>query len=84
MSIADLRQIMERIKDAPQRSPIAVFITGTGKNLDAQFANTTATRLRIENKDPNLIGVFHSGLDGDRTRTLLQKVIKKNAETFKQ
>jgi hypothetical protein len=62
MSLAPLNIIMDRIKSARTRSPIAVF-TGGGNQLDAMFSNTIETMRLIDKNDPFLVGVYAKGMD---------------------
>ena len=62
MSLAPLNIIMDRIKSAQTRSPIAVF-TGAGNQLDAMFSNTIETHKLIDKADPFLVGVYDKSMD---------------------
>ena len=62
MTILSPPLIIDRIKVATLKSPIAVFKTLDGR-LDALFAATVITQRRIKAKDPFLLGVFHEGMD---------------------
>jgi len=72
MTIASIDLIMTRIAGAEIHSPIAVFRVDPSpahKNnsklpfLDAVFANTVNTYVRIRECDVNLIGVFYRDND---------------------
>ena len=62
MTILSTQLIIDRIKVATTRSPIAVFKTPDGR-LDALFASTLVTHRRIKAGDPFLIGVFNSTMN---------------------
>lgn len=52
-----IQQIMRRITDATPQSRIAVFRMPDG-TFRSQFADTIATRRRIEMRPPDLVGVW--------------------------
>ncbi len=52
--------IMDRIKVASRKSPIAVFKAKSG--LVAVFADTVKTRAIANKENPNFVGSFHGGL----------------------
>jgi hypothetical protein len=59
---------MQRIKDAPKDSPIAVLRCNTLGFYNPVFADTEITREMILHGDPKVIGVYHGGMDLAKVR----------------
>lgn len=59
----NVNAIIERIKSASLESPIAVFFGAANPDgkLNAVFASTALSQLRIKRGDADLIGVWHKG-----------------------
>ena len=62
MSKSGIGTVMDRIKIATVEHPIAVFSIGSSIWFDAVFADTVDFEKR--KNDPDLIGVYHRGMDG--------------------
>jgi len=63
MTIMTIDLVMDRIKSATRYSPIAVFHSvGEGK-LDALFASTVMTEIKIRKEGKFLVGVYHQYMD---------------------
>ena len=63
MSIATIEIVMKRIEGAEPNSPIAVFRHEAEDKLNAVFASTVKARGMISAHHPDLIGVYHGGMD---------------------
>lgn len=72
MSKGNLQQVMTRIKGSEASSPIAVFRCEQPGMLDAVFAATVRTQQLIEQRHPDLIGVYDGTMN-------LNKVFQKLA-----
>jgi len=59
MRSQSIQEIMSRIAVAEPESPIAVFLNPDG-TYRSQFAAPVLTRLALEMRPPNLVGVFHN------------------------
>jgi hypothetical protein len=81
MSLAPLNIIMDRIKSARTRSPIAVF-TGGGNQLDAMFSNTIETQKLIDKNDPFLVGVYAKGQDLKAVESELKAALGHDARDY--
>jgi len=77
MSISTLPIVQERIRTAPEDSPIAVFLTKKEGILNACFAATIESQRIISEKPENLVGVFH-GYEG--ASSLVRAIGKKRVE----
>jgi hypothetical protein len=75
MSLMSVMHTMDRIKFATTSSPIAVFRCDKVGLVNAVFANTIQTQRMIEEKDPNLIGVYHSSMDIPEINRALRKSV---------
>jgi hypothetical protein len=71
MSKGTIPHILKRIDCATMKSPIAVFKTERG--LDAVFAATIDTWTRIGAGDPDLLGVFHGGMNMAKVQSKLEE-----------
>jgi len=78
MSRSGFRNTITRIKDAPESSPIAVFITEDGDYFNTVFAKTARTKGAIRAKDKTLVGVYHGGCDLHQVKKELAKYIRRS------
>lgn len=76
MSLANLEITIGRIKSATKDSPIACFRTPVPELIDSMFADTIRTQRLIDNNDPDLIGVYHGGMNLAQIKKVLQAEIK--------
>jgi hypothetical protein len=81
MSLAPINIIMDRIKSAQTRSPIAVF-TGAGNQLDAMFSDTIDTKKLIDQNDPFLVGVYDKGMDLKAVESQLKAALGHDARDY--
>ncbi len=58
MSKGNLQEVMFRIKGSEASSPIAVFRCDQPEMFNAVFAATVKTQQMIEQRHPDLIGVY--------------------------
>lgn len=72
MTIATVDTILERVKSATSKSPIAVFKCNVFGHFNAVFANTVETQRRIRSGDPAYIGTFDKGWKKDELIGVLQ------------
>jgi hypothetical protein len=81
MSIMSVYQAMIRIKDADQRSPIAIFkCEEKGDQINAVFASTVRTQTMIKSGDENYIGSYHRGMDLALVRRSIEEAISLRTE----
>ena len=66
MSKASLNSVLDRIKTATERSPIAVFRTQQPDTYNAVFGATIHTQNLIKANDPDFIGLYHAGMNTTR------------------
>jgi len=66
MSKGNLQQVMARIKGSEVSSPIAVFRCDEPEMLNAVFAATVKTQQMIEQRHPDLIGVYDGTMNLDQ------------------
>jgi len=69
MSSVDV--IIERIKVATVKSPIAVFVDPVKKTLVSCFGSTVITKARIKRNDPTFVGTFHRHMNMNQVRHYL-------------
>lgn len=73
MTVSLIPVIMTKVKHAEPDSPIAIFKAANGR-LDALFAKTVFTSKRIEDGDPDLIGVYDRNTGLQWLRRKLEKL----------
>ena len=75
MSVSSIQVIMDRIASATETSPIAVFkVPEKCGKLEAVFGATVMTQKKITEGDPDLVGVFHKGMDRFSVKSQLASV----------
>ena len=63
MSIATVAHTMLRIHGASVKSPILVLRTKEPNRLDSFFASTVVSKQMIWGRHPDIVGVYHCGMD---------------------
>jgi hypothetical protein len=58
MSVSTTSVIIERIRAATMKSPIAIFKTECKGSYNAVFASTIFTKMKIECRDEALLGIY--------------------------
>ena len=76
MSLSTLDMIIDRIKSAPEESPIAVFREPMERNLNAVFADTVKTRKWMKYKEKLFVGNFHQNMDAAEVKMKLKAALK--------
>lgn len=81
MSLATVPVIMERIRAATPKSPIAVFYSARGDDnrLKAVFADTVLTVQALRREKHNLIGVYHQDMEPGLIQAGLFSALKLHA-----
>ena len=82
MTLATFSTAIERIKAAPEDSPIAVFQPDkpAPRRFDVMFARTVASQRRIRADDKRLVGVFDKTSPMKRVKQRLMTAIDREAQ----
>lgn len=72
MSTAKLDTTLDRVKSAGSDSPIVVAKTKREGYYESFFYNTVYGREFVRLNPPNLIGVFHGGMDAQQVAKKLR------------